>query len=356
MEHTEYHQSRLIRAAESFDSDDIPSRFSLVLTNKCNLSCSFCFQHRRRLDGQLGTDEWLKFIRNVIPQGSHLTLTGGEPFVFRGFEEIFVEANKHHTTNVITNGTRFNEHLMALLASTENFKVLSISVDTVGNVNRDVSITQYHDMLRMLSIFRDLRGRHGPSLDTKTVVTDENAGDLYNIFKHCRDDIGVDSMSFQMLKGSPIQHADKCFNIESIWNDPSPYQYRNYKMIYDQFERIRNDINEVDVRVYSHPQIYDFGTSAVNEYESFVKEITSDRHDPVDYKTCIAPWESMHVNANGDAFPCLAVKIGNIREIENIHSLYQDGIGHQFRSDLRKCGTYPACSRCGYLRPVRSGA
>ena len=36
----------------------------------------------------LNADDWIKFIKE-IPEGSRITLTGGEPLVIKNFKEIF---------------------------------------------------------------------------------------------------------------------------------------------------------------------------------------------------------------------------------------------------------------------------
>lgn len=353
MKNTDYHQARVDYSLESFQNDSIPRRYCLVLTNKCNLSCDFCFQHRRTLNGALNRDNWIHVIENVLPRGSHITLTGGEPLVFRGFKEVFVRANQLHTTNIISNGTRFNPELMELFATTENFQVLSISIDTVGNINRDVKIEQYQEMVRMLSLYRNLREFDGPRLDAKTVVTDDNAADLVDIFEHCANDLMVDSMSFQMLKGSPIQHADQCFDFSSIYNDPTPHIYSDPELIFSQFAKIQEKLKSVSIGVYTHPNIFDFSLTDDNSLARFVEELSSEKHEAGRYDVCRAPWESMHINANGDTFPCLAIKTGNILDVEDVGILYGSGVGQRFREQLRNCGTFPACSRCGYLKVNR---
>ena len=47
--------------------------------------------------------DWIKVI-NQIPKNSRITLTGGDPFMFKDFEIIFSKANEIAETNMITNG------------------------------------------------------------------------------------------------------------------------------------------------------------------------------------------------------------------------------------------------------------
>ena len=61
------------------------SFFGKFLTNLCNLACTFCFQDRKKNPNRMNFEDWKKFI-NEIPENSRITLTGGEPLVFKEFD------------------------------------------------------------------------------------------------------------------------------------------------------------------------------------------------------------------------------------------------------------------------------
>ena len=46
------------------------------------------------------TEDWLNLI-SQIPNNSRITLTGGEPLVFKDFIEIFSKSNEKSETNII---------------------------------------------------------------------------------------------------------------------------------------------------------------------------------------------------------------------------------------------------------------
>ena len=47
------------------------------------------------------TEDWLKVI-NQIPKNSRITLTGGEPLVYKDFDIIFSKTNEFSETNIVT--------------------------------------------------------------------------------------------------------------------------------------------------------------------------------------------------------------------------------------------------------------
>ena len=67
-----------------------------------------------------------------------------------------------------------------------------------------------------------------------------------------------------------------------------------------------------------------------------------------------SPLGSIHINADGASFPCLAVNFGDSRHSATISDLFAGEVAVGFRNLLRECGTFNACHRCGYLK-LRQG-
>jgi MoaA/NifB/PqqE/SkfB family radical SAM enzyme len=103
-----------------------------------------------------------------------------------------------------------------------------------------------------------------------------------------------------------------------------------------------------DYRSFTHPGFVDLNIekSVYDQKYQFFNQIN---HDPKAYKTCKAPWESAHINTDGDVYPCLAVKMGNIHD-NSLRSIFFGEKFEHFKNDLKKLGTFPSCSRCGYLK------
>ena len=66
------------------------------------------------------------------------------------FETIFKKANLFNETNMITNGLLLNDQKIDLLVKEKNFKVLAVSIDTIGNVNRDFKKHQWDFLVNQL--------------------------------------------------------------------------------------------------------------------------------------------------------------------------------------------------------------
>ena len=53
----------------------LPRRYVFILTNLCNLRCTFCFQERKKREDRMHTDHWMHVL-NQIPKGSRIERDG----------------------------------------------------------------------------------------------------------------------------------------------------------------------------------------------------------------------------------------------------------------------------------------
>ena len=337
----------------------MPKRYCLVLTNLCNLACDFCYQIRTKQKNAMTADGWIKLIKD-LPENSRVTLTGGEPLVFKGFKKVFHETAIRHECNLICNGLLLSEEIIDFILSYKNFKVLSISIDNVGNLIRksaNVKETKWEEKWKhaenMMKYFqkRKLELDH-PSciLDSKTVVLDENAPDLLDIHQYCIEDLKCDTHSFQFLKGSPILGCDYMYKFDDIFTKSSAYKYQNWDVIKEQLFLVKkyNFIN--GTLGFLHPKVDDLLENDLplnNKNMDMLNEID---HIKENFKPCAQPWSSVHINVDGTVFPCLAIAMGNIQE-QNIKDIMMGEDFKKFKAVMKENGTVEACNRCGWLQP-----
>ena len=234
----------------------MPRRYVFVLTNLCNLRCTFCFQERKKRSDRMTTEDWLKVV-NQIPKHSRISLTGGEPLVFKDFDMIFAKANEFSETNIITNGLLLDGQKVERLIDQKNFKILGVSIDTIGNINRDFKKSQWETLVTRLNEFVTLRDKknHEAALDIKSVILDENIEDLFEIHKFAMKILKADTHSFSMLKGATIQHSDLMFDFQQIDTEYEAYQYKNFNKLVDQLNLIKEYDYKYGYKSYIHPNL-----------------------------------------------------------------------------------------------------
>ena len=338
-------------AKMAFEKDNLmPRRYVFVLTNLCNLKCTFCFQERKKRHDRMITEDWLKVI-NQIPKNSRITLTGGEPFVYKDFDLIFSKANEFSETNIITNGLLLSNQKIENLIDQKNFKVLAVSIDTIGNVNRDFKKNQWQQLVEQLDKFISLRDKkdHKAALDIKTVILDQNIEDLFKIHQVVTQTLKADTHSLQLLKGAEIQHSDLMFDFQKIDDNYEAYHYQKFNKLIDQLNLIKDFDYKHGYKTYLHPNLINLSNKEKLKKNDLIY-LNNKKHDPKYFSTCYAPWSSVHINVDGNLFPCMAVSMGNVKTTNLSEIVFSDKF-KKFKSIIRQKGTINGCNRCGYLKP-----
>ncbi len=347
---------------KAYQNDNmLPKRYCFVLTNLCNLACSFCYQYRTKLANSLNSDDWIKIIRQ-LPDNSRITLTGGEPLTLKNFENVFLEVVKKHECNIICNGLLLNEEIIDILLSSKNFKVLSISIDNrknlirkLANVKENKWDEKWSHAEKMMLYFQKRKielGHPKCILDAKTCVLDENAEDLLDIHKYCMEDLNCDTHSYQFLKGSPILGCDYMYKFDDIFNKSSAYEYKNWRQIKEQFNKIKAYNFKNKKVAFMKPKVAELIGDNTPLDEKKMDILNSKDHIKDNFLPCAQPWASVHINNDGNVFPCLAVPIGNVRD-KSIKEIIFDAEFKKFKGVLKKHGTVEACNRCDWLQPIK---
>jgi MoaA/NifB/PqqE/SkfB family radical SAM enzyme len=334
----------------SKEKNILPSRYVFVLTNLCNLKCSFCFQERKKRADRMETDDWLKLL-NQIPDNSRITMTGGEPLVYKGFEKIFRKANQKNTTNIVTNGVLLNSDNINVFLKEKNFKILGISIDEIGGANRDFKKNQWNDLVKNINIFIKKRNNinHLCSLDIKSVVLEENIDNLFELHRYACEELKCDTHSLQLLKGAEIQHSDIMFDFKDIDKNYTAYKYQNIENLLLQLEKIRKYNLANNKQTFLHPNFLSLN-SEIEIDISNLNILNEKKHVAKNFAKCLSPWASVHINVDGNLFPCMAVAMGNVKK-ENLDDIIFSDKFKNFKNIIEEKGTINGCNRCGWLKP-----
>jgi len=327
----------------------LPSRYVFILTNKCNLNCDFCFMKKHNLENPMTAEDWIN-LTNQLPDYTKITITGGEPLLFPKFKEVFSHIANRFSCSIITNGTLLSEELSDFLLSYDNFRVLSISIDNIGNTIRNIPPDLWKRTEEQIKYFRKKRDElnSGCVLDLKTTILDDNAEELFDIHKYCVEELGCDTHVFQFLKGSPIQHADISFEFEDILKKSNAEVYKKFDIIKQQFEKIKQYNIETGTRAFLQPKV---GSLISKEIPLNIDIMNNAQYIKQNFKPCKYAWSSAHVNVDGAIYPCLAIPMGNIKE-ESLKEIMSSKNLNKFHKLIRENGTIEACNRCCWLKPA----
>ena len=326
----------------------LPHRYVFVLTTKCNLNCSFCNQVKSKKNNSLPPDQWINLTKQ-LPEYARVTITGGEPLIYRDFKKVFSYVAKRFTCNIITNGTLLTKELIDYVLSFPNFAILAISIDNIGNTIRGLHQNQWKKLFSSIEYFHKQKNiiKSKCILDIKTMVLDQNSYNLFNIHKFCVEKFGCDTHGLQLLKGSPLQHATVMYDAKNIFKHYKAPVYSNFEIIMKELEKIREYTVNTGTKVFMHPKVLRFDSI---EKLSNTDYVNSPDFIKNKFENCIYPWANVHINEDGTLYPCLAVPMGNITRETLIKIINSDNFNN-FRRIIKNEGIVLACNRCGWLKP-----
>lgn len=344
----QFHNRHELLTDEAYHSEDmLPARYVFVLTLRCNLNCSFCFQRKQSPPKTMRQDDWIR-LAGQLPEYARVTLTGGEPFLFTGFKEVFDFIAQRFECNIITNGLLLSEDLIDYLLSYPQFRVLSVSIDSVGNTLRGVRPSQWKRVEKMMRYFVRRRNAFQTDchLDAKTTVLDENAGELLEIHKYCMQELDCDTHGFQFLKGSHLQHADSMYVFEEMFKKTAAPVYQKFEQIVDQLDKIRVYNVKTGKLAFLHPNVACLTSDTPLANIDFLNRPF---HIRKNFEACKYPWSSVHVNPDGNLFPCISIAMGNVYQTKLQDIIFGDPF-KEFRNVIKRQGTVNGCNRCGWLK------
>ena len=108
-----------------------PYRMDLVLTYRCNINCSHCYNQRRE-SAELTTAEWKKVIRTLWDQGiPHFDFTGGEPTLRDDLVELVTFAEDLGAiTGLLTNGVRLADESYVRLLKSAGLDYVQVTLES----------------------------------------------------------------------------------------------------------------------------------------------------------------------------------------------------------------------------------
>jgi radical SAM protein with 4Fe4S-binding SPASM domain len=351
-------------------SFNLPRNITLYLTETCNLRCKMCYFYGEK--GCFTTKEGKRepkfldynIIKNVIADLEEIkpfySLFGGEPLLHPQFKEI-VKMIKGTGSIIDTpsNGTLIREQAPFLISA--GFDSLRVSLDGPREVNDDQRGKGCYEKI-MDGLIRIHQEK------CKMKVKKPVVGLLYTVTTR-----NYDSIERLILKELDIKYID--WITIQMQNFITKEMARDYvKFLADKFNiynpsyykgmmNTANDFDIIDVEVLSDQVmkvrefLHDNGKNLVLLPPSFVPKslkayLSAQWNDMQDiYQSCLVPWVSADIVANGDVAPChifYDLVMGNLhdhgfKEIWNGH-LYQ-----KFREIMKVSKFMPICGGCCIL-------
>ena len=300
-----------------------PYRMDLVLTYRCNINCSHCYNQRRE-SAELTTAEWKKAIRILWGQGvPHFDFTGGEPTLRDELVELVTFAEDLGAiTGLLTNGVRLADESYVRLLKSAGLDYVQV---TLESARPDV-----HDRMVDSDAFRHtVQGIRnavaaGIHVLTNTTITRANQEGIEEIVPFLKS-LGVRSVAVNsIIKAGRSRHEDRGLSEEELL---------------PVLTRLQRQAEREGMRfIWYTPTQY----CRLNPVE----------HD-LGVKQCTAGKYNLAVEPDGTVIPCQSFfrPLGNI-----LHDPFLTIYGHDFLVALRRRDWAPdKCRECEWLPSCGGG-
>ncbi len=323
----------------------MPLRYFFELTYLCNLNCPYCYVGDERKKNELTTQEWFKII-DQIPWYSFVTLVGGEPLIRKDFIPILEKTAKKTfgKLNVVTNGILINDEIIDAFIRSK-MMLLSVSLDGYGethdkNRGKDgIFDTVVHNLENLRSKSKK------PMIDIKTIVLENNLDDLPKIYKLCND-MGFEFLSISFLRNNNLKQNSilrETFG-EEFYAQKYPiklyFEMEHFKEVYKEIESINGK-----TKIRFSPKFSEKNTiEQIEKFFTYKDKVIQEIYEP-----CLYPFSNMMINPQGDIYPCLSLKTGNVRE-KSIKEVFNEAKYCCFRKNLKCSKIFEACQMCCELK------
>lgn len=307
-----------------------PNAASILLTNKCNLKCEYCYG-----DYSASKNEFLAI--NKVPELfdtlekngiTAIELTGGEPLLHPYFTEILkLACNKRWHINILSNGVLFDEEVYKSISDNKDRIYSQISIDGSNeSINEKVRQVKNSFSKTLNSIIQLVE------MDCKVkvviVLTPNNKDDLRNTCELMRN---------IKVKNFSISIADSIGRGAAL-NNPDGSAFNN------TLNKHYNELSEMVTEINKEYSDIIFGV------DKFKKNFTGDLHK---LGNCGAGWRIVTIMPNGDVkgcqlLPIEVAKLGNVFT-DNFLDIFNGKEINCFYQSFMKTENEVLCQGCNYI-------
>lgn len=335
--------------------DAFPRNIHFAITNRCNLSCSFCGQDKDRWskDEELALSDYKDLIDQIAHMGRRTaSFSGGEIFVRSDMVDILCYAKKRDVpiSTILTNGTLLDEERIQVLVDGDP-GYLGFSIDGIESVHDEVrgvkgSYRKTVSAIRRINEIKKARGRTRPAVGVNFVVTKETMDSMEEVVAEMAE-MGLSLLRFQYLTYiTPEKLAEHKEFLERMCSGFSDCYW----------DRFKNDCGKIDTSALVRTiravkkKASDLGLKVCFSYDLKEDEIRSwyDNSNIVLNRCNFL--QNLLVLPNGDVPLCdfVRIPVGNVRE-KTLREIWREDKAREFRRTVRR-RLLPGCERCCQLR------
>lgn len=220
---------------------------NVLLTRRCNLKCEYCSIVRNYIDkpkeypdisyyhkNEISFDKWIEIISRirVNNKDAFFIFYGGEPFLYRGLENILRHCNNQNINyTVITNNTdHVQDEIFRIYKSLGPYSGFTSSVDPIILKNDNKSHIWKKSFLGFKRLSKILKDGISKDVVAEITITKDTIKDTYNLVKRLSENGIYSSITC-------IDDKKTCFYDFSTIKDQNCLVQKNQE-IYNEFQKI----------------------------------------------------------------------------------------------------------------------
>lgn len=338
-----------------------PRIMLVALTNRCNLKCPMCATREESNCWDISED-FKKYVIKNLPNLELITWQGGEVFLYKGFEDLFLEAskNKYLKQIIITNGLLLNEHWSNLLIKA-SFLDLTISIDSIEKEAYEAIRlgAKFEVLLSNLKYLKRVREENTSNitLTMRITVSDDNVSSLDKMI-----DFAIE-YRFNVVVLSPLDIEQHSFTKYNYFNKSKEELTALKELKIKILEKCqKNNIKLIDLLPDINPILESFNVPNENNKVNVCdenkieplnsccikEEIEIHKIEPLKIPFCLRPWRQIATTVHGKIRPeCLCLKnVDLVYQCEDFNGIWNSENMQEYRRKLINFDKTWCCKEC----------
>ncbi len=281
----------------------LPLNLTISPSPRCNSRCLTCNIWKKRAD-ELTLDEWEKVLRSLGRAPYWFTISGGEPFLYRGLVELALMVYAHNRPGIINIPTNallpgIPEKVRRIAEGCPRSRVIiNLSLDGVGEAHDRIRGVpgNFEKFERTLEALLELRaGLPNLTVGIHSVISVFSVGHLEELIAYAEAS-GADQYITEI--------AEQRVELDTLGLPITP-ETETYRRAAERLI--------AHVKAHSYHGMARLTEAFRVEYYKLVPRILSEKRQVI---PCYAGWASAQIYADGTVWPCCvrADNLGNLRQ------------------------------------------
>jgi MoaA/NifB/PqqE/SkfB family radical SAM enzyme len=330
----------------------LPWGIDLLLTDACNLRCSYCpittDMVTKRPSAMMPTDKAIQFLESVSPFEPMIRMFGGEPFLHPEWPKIFACAVSNGLPiTVVTNGTRLLGRADEIVQS--GLLALGISIDPLEVHDKYRGAGTFALCEQVINEVNEAKARLGsktPLIEIYSTVYEGTYDKLVEWADFLRGwNIATLRLQHQIWLRT-AQRPESEHLITKAIGDSTFFRSDVDTYCSDDMPNVDPVVLEQQLRAINTTQ-YPFGLEfhpplPIEEMMEFYRDPNFQRQTA---RACTLISNYAFVDPRGRLYPCLTLDMGNVFE-QPFERVWNGDKFRAFRRLLRREQRLPLCERC----------